>query len=46
MTSVEDVDRYLGKLKTGKAAGSDGITAQHFISSHHIRIAKMLLLFA
>ena len=45
MASVEDIDRYARKLRTGKAAGSDGITAEYSIYSHPIVIVKLSLLF-
>ena len=45
MASVEDIDTYVQKLKTGKTASSDGITAEHLIYNHPIPIVKLSLLF-
>ena len=45
MASVEDVEGYVQKLKTGTAAGGDGITAEHLIYSHPILIVKLSDLF-
>jgi len=43
--TVEGVDIIVSELKRGKAAGMDGLTAEHVIHSHPVMIALLVKLF-
>ena len=43
--SVVDVETALGKLKTGKSPGIDGIVKEHLLYSHPSIIVHLTLLF-
>ena len=45
MKNVEFVSFLVCKLKCGKAAGYDGLTAEHIVYAHPILIALLFLLY-
>jgi len=45
MLTVADVDSCIKNLKKGKAAGCDGLTAEHIIHSHPLLVVHLTMLF-
>ena len=44
--TAQDVSRCFKSIKLGKAAGLDGLAAEHFVFSHNIICVQLSLLFA